>query len=105
MLAFAADQPGDFDGSGTLNANDIDLISHATRLSLEIPILDLTGDGKFDLEDRGFWIEDLANTFLGIPIELRPCPDQVSDCPADRTIKTFVSGASINSRTRSKTPT
>lgn len=54
---------GDFDGSGQLDAADIDLLSAA--IGTAAPLLDINQDGETNEADRQLWIGDLANTFPG----------------------------------------
>lgn len=56
---------GDFDGSGVLDAADIDLLSADVRAESNTASFDLNGDGAVNDQDRFRWIEELANTFVG----------------------------------------
>lgn len=56
---------GDFNGNGTLDADDLDRLAEA-RLSGTNPAeFDLDGDGLVNLEDRTVWIRDLKQTWVG----------------------------------------
>ncbi len=56
---------GDFDGSGTLDAADIDLLSAAVRnLSTDLTY-DLNDDAQVNDEDRTVWVEGLKRTYFG----------------------------------------
>jgi hypothetical protein len=53
---------GDFDGSGVLDAADINLLSAAVREGETDSAFDVNGDGVLDERDRHYWIEQLKGT-------------------------------------------
>ncbi len=55
--------PGDYDGDGQLDVDDLNL--QAAAIQSGDGSLDLDGDGDTDLEDRKFWIQDLRKTWMG----------------------------------------
>ena len=57
--------PGDFDGDGSLTSDDIDMLFAAVTTSSSDIEFDLNSDGRVDVEDRRFWIHDLAQTSFG----------------------------------------
>lgn len=56
---------GDFNGNGARDAEDLDLLAAEMVAGTNNPDFDLTGDGITDIADRRFWVENLANTFIG----------------------------------------
>jgi hypothetical protein len=56
---------GDLDGSGALDAGDIDLLSAAVRDQSTNLDLDLNGDGAVTGADRTYWVESLRKTYFG----------------------------------------
>lgn len=54
---------GDFDGNGTLDAADIDLLSLA--VGGDDDRFDLNDDGSVNDEDRRVWVEELKSTWFG----------------------------------------
>ena len=56
---------GDFDGSGALDAGDINLLSQAVRDGTFNSDLDLDSDGVLTIADRGVWVNDLRRTYFG----------------------------------------
>ncbi len=56
---------GDLDGSGTVDARDIDVLSDAIRRGASEARFDLNGSGKVDADDRRFLIEDVLRTTAG----------------------------------------
>ncbi|MCA9149956.1 MAG: PEP-CTERM sorting domain-containing protein, partial [Planctomycetales bacterium] len=56
---------GDFNGNGTLDAADIDLLSAAVRNGTGGANFDLNTDGNVDDGDRQIWINDLKKTYAG----------------------------------------
>ncbi|MCA9214310.1 MAG: PEP-CTERM sorting domain-containing protein [Planctomycetales bacterium] len=54
---------GDFNNSGARDVGDLDLLA-AAMASGDVSF-DLTGDGAVNFDDRAFWVESLANTFIG----------------------------------------
>lgn len=57
--------PGDFDGDGTLDADDLNLLSEQVRQMNADSSYDLSEDGTIDAQDRRIWVEELANTYFG----------------------------------------
>jgi hypothetical protein len=56
---------GDYNGNGTLDAADIDLLSAAVRGNSTDQQFDANGDGAINSADRTFWVNNLANTWMG----------------------------------------
>lgn len=56
---------GDFNGSGTLDAGDIDRLSEEVRNGTHSASFDLTGDGVVDQDDRTTWVNDIRRTYFG----------------------------------------
>ncbi len=56
---------GDFNGNGIYDAEDMDLLSAEVRGATDPPEFDLNGDGLVNTNDRGEWIEVLANSYFG----------------------------------------
>jgi hypothetical protein len=56
---------GDFDGSGTLTAADIDLLSAVIRGGDFDVNLDLNRDGTLSEFDRAVWVHERRNTYFG----------------------------------------
>jgi hypothetical protein len=56
---------GDFNNNGTLDVEDIDLLSNVARLGTDDPDYDLNDDQLVDQLDRGFWVETLRKTYFG----------------------------------------
>ncbi|MCA9200758.1 MAG: hypothetical protein KDA87_24635, partial [Planctomycetales bacterium] len=56
---------GDFDGSGALDAADIDQLTGIALAGSNDAAFDLTSDGLVNAEDRTVWISQLRNTYLG----------------------------------------
>ena len=56
---------GDFNGSGSLDANDIDLLNEDARLGLNSAMFDLDANGTVDENDREKWVTEIANTWFG----------------------------------------
>lgn len=54
---------GDFNGNGTRDVADLDLLAGA--MGGDDLSFDLDGDGAVSFEDRRVWVEDLSNTFIG----------------------------------------
>lgn len=54
---------GDFNGNGERDPEDLDLLADA--MIAETPGFDLDEDGDVDFDDRNFWVETLANTYMG----------------------------------------
>ena len=54
---------GDFDGSGVLDAADIDQLSQAVTVGTLS--FDLNNDAAVNQEDRRVWVEDLKKTYFG----------------------------------------
>jgi hypothetical protein len=64
-LWFESGPEGDFDGSGSLDAGDIDLLSAEVRAGANNSRFDLTGDHQVNADDRVHWIDVLKRTYLG----------------------------------------
>ncbi|WP_428388479.1 hypothetical protein [Mucisphaera sp.] len=68
-LAYATDQvsgiPGDLDGSGSVDASDIDLLTAAIRAGSSDPGFDLDSSGDVDSADLDFLVATLIGTFTG----------------------------------------
>jgi hypothetical protein len=56
---------GDFDGNGTLDATDIDLLSTEVRSGTNDPAYDLNADQLVDDLDQTVWVETLRKTYFG----------------------------------------
>ena len=56
---------GDVDKTGTVDANDIDVISTAIRTGESDTSFDLNGDGAVSEADRNYLIHEVLNTFFG----------------------------------------
>ena len=56
---------GDFDGSGTLDVTDIDLLTAAVRSGDYDPSFDVNDDQVLDAEDRDEWVHRLRQTWFG----------------------------------------
>jgi hypothetical protein len=59
------DSEGDFNGNGTLDAEDIDLLSAEVRSGSNEPAYDLNDDQFVDDLDRTVWVETLRKTYFG----------------------------------------
>ena len=59
------DPIGDFDGSGTLDDIDLDLLNEQIKIGGHDAFYDLNGDGQVTDDDRQLWVQDIAGTFLG----------------------------------------
>ena len=57
------DVAGDFNGNGTRDVGDLDLL--ATAMAANDLSFDLNSDGATDVADRIMWVEQLANTHIG----------------------------------------
>ncbi len=57
--------PGDFDGNGVLDANDINLLTTQVKTGVYSSEYDLNTDLKVDGLDRDVWVEDLKSTYYG----------------------------------------
>ncbi len=57
--------PGDFNGNGLLDADDIDLLSQAVLEPSPDSRFDLDGNGSVDDSDRQNWVKVQARTWLG----------------------------------------
>jgi hypothetical protein len=62
---FGAGLAGDFDGSGAIDAVDIDLLSAEVRNGTNNSTFDANFDGVVNNADRDEWVNVLANTYLG----------------------------------------
>lgn len=56
---------GDFDGSGALDAPDMDLLTRAVQDEDHDPAFDLTGDGLVNGSDRDQWINEIFGSYYG----------------------------------------
>jgi hypothetical protein len=56
---------GDLNEDTEISAVDIDLLTHAIRDGNTSSVLDVNGDGLVDGADRVYWIENVANTYIG----------------------------------------
>ncbi len=70
---------GDFDDSGILDTDDINLLSEAVREGDTDPVFDVNGDGLLNDGDRLFWFEQLKGTL-----------------PADGNLDGVVDGSDFN---------
>lgn len=57
--------PGDFDGDGTLAANDINQLVAASASGANDAAYDLNNDGLVNQADVSYWAKDLKQTWLG----------------------------------------
>ena len=57
--------PGDYNGNGELDADDMDQLSAAVKDKLSDTIYDLNGDGAVNGDDRIHWLSVLVNTYAG----------------------------------------
>lgn len=60
------DEPGltgDFNDNGSLDVQDLDLLTDA--MANNDVAFDINEDGSTDYEDRVFWVEQLANSYIG----------------------------------------
>jgi hypothetical protein len=60
-----SDSQGDFNSNGTLDAEDVDLLSAEVRSGRNEPLYDLNADQLVDELDRTFWVESLRKTYFG----------------------------------------
>lgn len=58
-------EPGDLDGNGIVDVDDIDILSRAIRNGDTTADYDLNGDGRVNSTDREFWINQLKKTYMG----------------------------------------
>jgi hypothetical protein len=65
QFTFGGGLLGDFNDNGSYDAEDIDLLSTEVRGEMNPPEYDLNGDGLVNQDDRGEWVEVLANTYFG----------------------------------------
>jgi hypothetical protein len=66
MLRFVeAPEPGDFNGNGVLDSEDIDLLSAEVRATSHQGAFDLNSDTLVDQRDRQVWVNQLRLTFFG----------------------------------------
>jgi hypothetical protein len=56
---------GDFNGNGSLDAQDIDMLTDQIVGALNSPLSDLNGDSQVDLLDHRQWVVSLKNTWYG----------------------------------------
>jgi hypothetical protein len=59
------DLPGDFNGRGTLDVADIDLLTTKVREGRNPVSFDLNGDRSVNGEDRRVWVEQIRKTYFG----------------------------------------
>ena len=57
--------PGDVNGDGKIDAEDIDLLCQAIRQGLQMPAHDLDGSGNVDEDDLRFLVRNILNTTPG----------------------------------------
>lgn len=57
--------PGDFNNSGALDTEDMDLLSDEVHRGSHDPTYDLNADAVVDAADRTVWVQDLAVTWFG----------------------------------------
>ncbi len=57
--------PGDFDGDGQLDADDIDALTRAVIANETDARFDVSGDGSVNQADREFWVANLRKTWFG----------------------------------------
>ena len=65
LAFFVSDGPGDLNHDGSLNAEDIDLLSQKIREGVRPGRFDLNGDRVLNQADRDYWVNELAGTYLG----------------------------------------
>jgi hypothetical protein len=69
LVAFAtsvfAQLPGDFNGDGAVDLNDVDSLSFQIASGNESPAFDLDADGAVNLQDLDFWVHELVGTWFG----------------------------------------
>lgn len=56
---------GDFNNDQLLDDTDIDALSRANMLGVDLPMFDLNEDANVNQGDRITWVEDLRNTYFG----------------------------------------
>lgn len=59
------DSTGDFNGNAELDVADLDLLTAELQSERNVDLFDVNSDEMVDLEDRRFWVEELAQTFPG----------------------------------------
>ena len=64
-IAGVAGTLGDFDGNGTIDATDIDLLSAEVRAGTNDPQYDVNSDGLVNDQDRSQWVDSLKSTYVG----------------------------------------
>ena len=64
MLSLRGGIPGDFDMSGTVTSNDIDLLHKALATDIWLGF-DANIDGLVDATDAEFWVHELEDTYFG----------------------------------------
>jgi hypothetical protein len=57
--------PGDFDGNGVLDSNDVDLLTAEVAGGANTPSFDLNNDNLVDAGDLTVWVHDLRVTYFG----------------------------------------
>ena len=56
---------GDFDGSGSLDVGDIDLLANEILAGTNAPSFDVNNDSVVDQSDLASWVSDLRKTWIG----------------------------------------
>ncbi len=64
-LSLGGGVPGDFDGNGALDVDDLDTLIGAVVGGSNDATFDLDGNGDVDPSDVNFWVAELKNTWLG----------------------------------------
>ncbi len=65
IVGEGADVPGDFDGDGSLTANDVNLLTAEIKSGENNSRFDLNQDSLVDRTDHNIWVKDLKNAWLG----------------------------------------
>ena len=65
MLIFLPSLEEDFNGNGTLDSEDIDLLTTAVASPPAAPEYDLNLDGDVDAIDVNIWVKELRQTWIG----------------------------------------
>ncbi len=65
LLTYGASVPGDFNGDGILDAQDIDALTTQSAGMQNPPAYDLNGDSVVDGADINVWISDLFKSVMG----------------------------------------
>ena len=64
-VSFDGGIAGDFNGDGTIDATDIDMVNNAIQSGLSLGTLDLDGSGSLDIGDTEFLVTNILGTFMG----------------------------------------